>query len=116
MKNILFILILTVSIGVINISCQNPAQSEYDPSFLKGYIKDAGTSAGIDSVTVSIPDLYLSGVTNSTGYFEFLNIQMPRGQMGTNLIAVKNGYNQAVDNIVLNSDDTTKISVVIGLK
>jgi hypothetical protein len=116
MKNILLILILAVSIGVINISCQNPAQSEYDPSFLKGYIKDAGTSAGIDSVIVSLPDFNLSGVTTSTGYFEFLNIQMPRGQMGTNLITSKNGYNQAVNNIVLNSDDTTKISVVMGLK
>ena len=116
MKNILYTLILVVTIGLINISCQNPAQSEYDPSHLKGFIRDAGTQAGIDSVTVTISDLNLSGVTNSNGYFQFLNISMPRDQFGTNLIATKNGYNQGNFSLVLRSDDTTSAIVLIGLK
>lgn len=110
MKKFFFIYILFITISIINISCENQSQPEYDPSNLKGFILDASTSKGVENVAINLPDLSLITYTNNNGYFQFLNIQMPRDPMGTPISAVKYGYLQIDNYVILRSDDTTKIS------
>lgn len=114
MKNILFIFILSVTIGLINISCQNSVQSIYDTSNLKGFVLDANSRAGLDSAIVTIPDLSLTGYTDANGYFQFSNINLPRDPFGTNLTASKRGYSQNSYYIVLKSDSTTVASCLMS--
>lgn len=112
-KSFLFILFLFITICMINISCENATQTDYLSSHLKGTVLDSITHNGLDSVTISIPDLSLSGITGSTGYFQFLNIKMPRDPMGTVLYATRNGYGDVNKNFILRSNDTTVINITM---
>ena len=108
-----FLFLIFLLIVFINISCNSASQTIYDPSFLKGFVLDS-TSAGIGNVTVTVSDFSLTTQTDTSGHFEFLNIQMPRDQFGTSITAAKTGYKPLSQAILLRSDDTTHVSFILS--
>jgi hypothetical protein len=102
-----------VSIIFLNIACENPSQTTYLSSHIKGYVLDTVTLAGLDSVTLTISELNLSTTSFSSGYYQFLNIQMPRDPFNTLITASRNGYQTVNRGISLRSNDTTHFNVMI---
>ena len=105
--------IFIISMVFLNIACENPAQTDYSVSHLKGFVIDTVTLAGLDSVSLSIPELSLSSVSFSSGYFQFLNIHMPRDPVNTTVTAKRNGYQDVNQAIVLVSGDTSTVTIMM---
>ena len=108
-----FLFLILLSIIFINISCNSVSQTIYDPSFLKGFVLDSASS-GIGNVTITVSELSLTTQTDTSGYFQFLNIQMPRDQFGASITAAKTGYKPLSQAIFLRSDDTTHVSFILS--
>ena len=102
-----------ISVFILNIACQSPTQTDYAVSHIKGFILDTVTLAGLDSVTLSIPELNISTTSFSSGYYQFLNIHMPRDPINTVIVATRTGYQSISPDVVLRSNDTTIFNVMM---
>gem|GEM_PF-1863961 len=109
----LLIYFVLISIFFLNSGCENPAQTTYLTSHIKGFVLDTLTLTGVDSVTLTIPELSVSTTSFSTGYYQMLNIQMPRDPVNTTITASRRGYQTVTTGIVLRSNDTTHFNVMI---
>ena len=109
-----FLFLILLSVIFINIACNSSDSPQYDASHLKGYVLDSATLTGIKNVTITLPDLSRTAQSSDSGYFEILNIQMPRDQYGTTVTASKTGYGPITQAILLLSTDTTHVTLVIA--
>ena len=114
MKNKLQIIyFVIISIVFINLACENPAETTYNTSHIKGFVLDTVTLTGLDSVNLTISELSVSTTSFSSGYYQILNIHMPRDPVNTTITATRNGYQTINTSIVLQSNDTTKINIMM---
>ena len=115
--NIIFLLTLIASMGMIYYSCENTTSADpVYPGKIRGWVYDDSTKFSLASVKVwadGIPDtLY----TNDSGRFHFININMPRGEFTYNLIFQKPGYADKSYSIYCKSDTESRIDSVFMRK
>ena len=106
-STILFLFFLAILIT----GCQDSTSTEYVDSHIKGFTVDSVSRAVLDSVTISVTELSQSYKTGSTGYFQFLNIHMPRPTWAVTLVANRNGYNTRTLSLNLVQEDTINVNV-----
>jgi hypothetical protein len=94
--------------------CQNATETTYENAHIKGYIVDSITRNQLDSVNVSVTEISETYHTSGSGYFQFLNIHMPRPTWTVTLVADKNGYIERT--LSLNCAQGDTINVQVGMK
>jgi hypothetical protein len=109
-KNILFLIAVILIIISVLSGCENMSQTTYEDSNVKGFIVDSLTRNPLDSVTLNIPDIPLSVTDYPSGYYQFLNIHMPRPTWGVSLVATRNGYASRTFSVLLMKADTAFVN------
>lgn len=110
-KNFLPVVLFLFLTSIIYLNCENATETTYGDSNIKGFVVDSITRAPLDSVYIYIPDVPLSGYTGPTGYYQFLNIHMPRPKWGCQFNFSKNGYVSKTFWADLFGSDTTIVNV-----
>ena len=110
-KNQISTILFLFFIAILISGCQDSTSSEYVNSHIKGFAVDSASRTALDSVTVSITELSQSYKTSTTGYFQFLNIHMPRPTWTVTLVADRNGYNTRTLSLNLIQEDTVNVNV-----